>query len=306
MPQKDNIPTFPTPQNSGEIVLYQPDNDIRIEVRLEKDTVWLTQQQIADLFGVRQPAISKHLSNIFKEGELDKNSVYSILEYTAADGKVYNTQFYNLDAILSVGYRVNSKNATLFRRWATSVLKEYVLRGYNVNQQLLAMQRQIDSRLERQDNRMLAIEKELADHRKKIDFFVRTNIPPVEQVFFNGQFFEARSLLERMVKTAQKRVIIIDPYIDAATFEILDVRQKGVSADIYSSNEHTALRNAHNAAANVEPINTHLWTNPSHDRWLIIDDNLFLCGHSFKDMGKKLTAIILMETKPEVVLNVVV
>ena len=134
----------------------------------------------------------------------------------------------------------------------------------------------------------------------------RSYIPPVEQVFFNGQFFEARSLLERMVKTAQKRVIIIDPYIDAATFEILDVRQKGVSADIYSSNEHTALRNAHNAAANVEPINTHLWSNPSHDRWLIIDDNLFLCGHSFKDMGKKLTAIILMENKPEVVLNVVV
>ena len=168
------------------------------------------------------------------------------------------------------------------------------------------MQRQIDSRFERQDNRMLAIEKELADHREKIDFFVRTNIPPVEQVFFNGQFFEARSLLERMVKTAQKRVIIIDPYIDAATFEILDVRQKGVSADIYSSNEHTALRNAHNAAANVEPINTHLWSNPSHDRWLIIDDNLFLCGHSLKDMGKKLTAIMLMETKPEVVLSVVV
>ena len=307
MPQKDNIPTVPTPQNSCEIVLYQPDNDIRIEVRLEKDTVWLTQQQIADLFGVRQPAISKHIANIYKSGELNENSTYSILEYMGNDGKqLYTTKVYNLDMILSVGYRVNSINATRFRQWANSVLKKYLLEGQIINQQLLAMQRQIDSRLERQDNRMLAIEKELADHREKIDFFVRTNIPPVEQVFFNGQFFEARSLLERMVKTAQKRVIIIDPYIDAATFEILDVRQKGVSADIYSSNEHTALRNAHNAAANVEPINTHLWSNPSHDRWLIIDDNLFLCGHSLKDMGKKLTAIILMETKPEVVLNVVV
>ncbi len=151
----------------------------------------------------------------------------------------------------------------------------------------------------------LPSKKELADHREKIDFFVRTNVPPVEQVFFNGQFFEARSLLERMVKTAKKRVVIIDPYVDAATFEILDVRQKGVTADIYSVNEHTTLRNAHNATAGIEPINTHQWTNPSHDRWLIIDDNLFLCGHSFKDMGKKLTAIILMETKPDVVIGAV-
>ena len=291
----------------SDIIMYKrEDGTVNIEILVQDETLWLTQEWMAQLFGVDRTVITKHLGNIFKSGELVKDSVCAKIAHTASDGKKYNTQFYNLDAILSVGYRVNSKNATLFRRWATSVLKEYVLRGYNVNQQLLAMQRQIDSRLERQDNRMLAIEKELADHREKIDFFVRTNIPPVEQVFFNGQFFEARSLLERMVKTAQKRVIIIDPYIDAATFEILDVRQKGVSADIYSSNEHTALRNAHNAAANVEPINTHLWSNPSHDRWLIIDDNLFLCGHSLKDMGKKLTAIMLMETKPEVVLNVVV
>lgn len=306
MPQKDNISIANAPTNSGEIVLYQPDDDIRIEVRLDKDTVWLTQQQIADLFGVKQPAISKHIANIYKSGELNENSTYSILEYMGNDGKqLYTTKAYNLDMILSVGYRVNSINATRFRQWANSVLKKYLLEGQIINQQLLAMQRQIDSRFERQDNRLVAIEKELADHREKIDFFVRTNVPPVEQVFFNGQFFEARSLLERMVKTAKKRVVIIDPYVDAATFEILDVRQKGVTADIYSVSEHTTLRNAHNATAGIEPINTHQWTTPSHDRWLIIDDNLFLCGHSFKDMGKKLTAIILMETKPEVVIGAV-
>ena len=118
---------------TDEIVLYKPNEQFQLEVQLKNDTVWLTQQQIADLFGVKQPAVSKHLSNIFKEGELDKDSVYSILEYTAADGKVYSTQFYNLDAILSVGYRVNSRNATLFRQWANSVLKEYMLRGYAVN-----------------------------------------------------------------------------------------------------------------------------------------------------------------------------
>ena len=251
-------------ENNGEIVLYQPDNDIHLEVRLDKETVWLTQQQIADLFGVRQPAISKHLSNIFKEGELDKDSVYSILEYTAADGKVYKTQFYNLDAILSVGYRVNSKNATLFRKWATSILKEYMLRGYSVNQQLLAMQRQIDSRFDQQDRRLNSIESTLAEHQQKIDFFVKTNLPPIEQVFFNGQFFEARVLLEKLVKSAQKRVVIIDAYIDAATFDILDVRQQDVSADIYSGSLHTTLCNAHNSAAGANPINEHVWTNPSH------------------------------------------
>ena len=302
MPQKDNITTVPTSPTNGEIVLYQPDDDIRIEVRLENETVWLTQQQMSELFQKDRTVITRHINNIFKEGELDEKSNVQNLHFPFSDKPI---KVYNLDVIISVGYRVKSQRGTQFRRWALRVIKEYLLNGYAINQQLIAMQRQIDARFERQDNRMLAIEKELAEHRDKIDFFVRTNMPPVEQVFFNGQFFEARSLLERMVKTAQKRVIIIDPYIDAVTFEILDVRQKGVSADIYSNNEHTALRNTHNAAANVEPINTHLWSTPSHDRWLIIDDNLFLCGHSLKDMGKKLTAIMLMETKPEVILNVI-
>ena len=302
MPQKDNITTVPASPTNGEIVLYQPDDDIRIEVRLEDETVWLTQQQMSELFQKDRTVITRHINNIFKEGELDEKSNVQNLHFPFSDKPI---KVYNLDVIISVGYRVKSQRGTQFRRWALRVIKEYLLNGYAINQQLIAMQRQIDARFERQDNRMLAIEKELADHRDKIDFFVRTNMPPVEQVFFNGQFFEARSLLERMVKTAQKRVIIIDPYIDAVTFEILDVRQKGVSADIYSNNEHTALRNTHNAAANVEPINTHLWSTPSHDRWLIIDDNLFLCGHSLKDMGKKLTAIMLMETKPEVILNVI-
>lgn len=286
-----------------EIVLYKPNEQFQLEVQLKDDTVWLTQQQIADLFGVQIPAISKHLANIFREGELDKNSVISILENTAADGKKYRTMFYNLDAILSVGYRVNSHNATLFRQWANAVLKEYMLRGYAINQQLLAIQRQIDSRFEQQDNRMLAIESELADHQEKIDFFVRTSLPPVEQVFFEGEFFEARVLLERIIKTAKKRVVIIDAYIDAATFEMLDVRAKGVTADIYSDGLYKTLRDTHNASAGVQPINTHKWSTASHDRWLIVDDNLYHCGHSVKDLGKKLSAIMLMGESPEVILN---
>ena len=303
----NNIPIGTSSPNSGEIVMYQPDNDIRLEVRLDKETVWLTQQQIADLFGVKQPAISKHIANIYKSGELSESSTYSILEYMGNDGKqLYTIKLYNLDMILSVGYRVNSINATRFRQWANSVLKMYLLEGHAVNQQLLAIQRQIDSRFEQNDNRMLAIESALAEHQNKIDFFVKTNMPPVEQVFFNGQFFEARVLLEKLVKSAQKRVVIIDAYIDAATFEILDVRQDSVTADIYTGSLHTNLCNAHNSARNANAVCEHIWTNPSHDRWLIIDDDLFHCGHSIKDMGKKLSAIIRLETSPETILNAII
>ena len=301
MPQTYNISGVSTPKSNGEIVLYQPDDDIRLEVRLDKETVWLTQQQMSELFQKDRTVITRHISNIFKEGELDEKSNVQNLHFPFSDKP---TKVYNLDVIISVGYRVKSQRGIQFRRWATSVLKEYLLRGYSVNQQLLAMQRQIDSRFEQQDRRFNAIESTLAEHQNKIDFFVKTNLPPIEQVFFNGQFFEARVLLEKLVKSAQRRVIIIDAYIDAATFDILDVRQQGVSADVYSGSLHTTLCNTHNAAG-VNPINEHVWTTPSHDRWLIIDDNLFHCGHSIKDLGKKLTAITLMGTPPETVLNVV-
>ncbi len=147
------IPLAPESQEN-EIILYQPDSTVKLEVRLENETVWLTQQQIADLFGVKQPAISKHLKNIFESGELIEASVHSILEYTAADGKAYKTKFYNLDAILSVGYRVNSRNATLFRQWANKVLKEYLLKGYSINQRLLHMENRIDHRLSEHDSQI--------------------------------------------------------------------------------------------------------------------------------------------------------
>ena len=206
--------------STDNIVVYRTeDNTLQLDVQVKGDTVWLTQQQIAELFGVKQPAVSKHLSNIFKDGELEKDSVHSILEYTASDGKVYSTQFYNLDAILSVGYRVNSKNATSFRRWANTVLKDYMLRGYAINQKLLHLE-------ERIDQKFYSLEQRVEKTEEKIDFFVRTNQTPVEQVFFGGEFFAARVLLEQLIKTAQQRVIIIDAYVDAAIFEILDVRAK--------------------------------------------------------------------------------
>lgn len=285
-----------SPSNESVVIYRTEDNTLQLDVQVKGDTVWLTQQQIAELFGVKQPAISKHLSNIFKEGELEKDSVHSILEYTAADGKVYSTQFYNLDAILSVGYRVNSKNATSFRRWANSVLKDYMLRGYAINQKLLHLE-------ERIDQKFYSLEQRVEKTEEKIDFFVRTNQTPVEQVFFGGEFFAARILLEQLIKTAIKRVIIIDAYVDAATFEILDVRAKGVKATIYSGKDLRGLRYAHNATAGLEPIDTFVWGSPSHDRWLIIDDQLYHCGHSLKDMGKKLSAISLMGIPAQTIID---
>ena len=291
----------------SQIVLYQPDETISLEVKLdtERETVWLTQQQIADLFGTKRPAITKHLSNIFKSGELDQDSVSSILEHTASDGKIYKTQFYNLDAIISVGYRVNSINATVFRRWATNVLRDYLLKGYSVNQQLLAMQRQIDTRFDEQSQRMLRIEDTQAKQQHQLDFFIRTSTPPAEMVFFNGQFFTARVAIENLIKTAEQRVIIIDHYVDAKTFDMFDVRKPGVQGIIYTQGVGagmTRLRDEHNRQTGVQPVEVFKWRTEPHDRFLIIDDRLYHCGHSLNATGGKLSAIMLMGTSPDVIL----
>ena len=259
----------------SEIILYQPNETVSLEVRLDEETVWLTQQQIAELFGVNQPAISKHLRNIFNEGELQEKSVYSILEYTAKDGKKYKTHFYNLDAILSVGYRVNSRNATLFRQWANKVLKEYLLRGYSINQ-----------RFERLEQRVTQTE-------NKIDFFVRTSLPPVEGLMHEGQIFDARVCVENLIKQAKREVIMIDGYVDAATFEILDVRQKGVSATIYTERIGESLlrvKELHDSQYPDKIIRLEKYAENFHDRFLIIDDVVYHFGASFKDLGNRLFA----------------
>ena len=282
-----------------EIVLYQPDSTIQLEVRLQDETVWLTQQQMADLFGTLRQAITKHLKNIYDSGELQKDSTCSILELVQKEGnrKVRRSiEIYNLDVIISVGYRVNTIRGIQFRRWATSVLKEYVLRGYSINQRHVAVEDRIDRRLQEHSE-------QIRDLQDKVDFFIRTSLPPVEQVFYDGQFFEARVLLEKIIKTGQKRVIVIDAYVDAATFEMLDVRAKGVKAAIYSGKNLSHLRDLHNAKPNVEPIETFVWTKPSHDRWLIVDNKVYHCGHSLKDMGRKLSAMSLLGIPAEDVLK---
>jgi hypothetical protein len=265
----------------NEIVLYQPNDAVHLEVRMANESVWLTQSQIALLFGVGQPAISKHLNNIFNSGELDEDSVHSILEYTAADGKTYKTKFYNLDAILSVGYRVNSINATMFRKWANNVLKDYLLKGYSVNQ-----------RFERLEQRVSKTE-------EKIDFFVRMALPPVEGIFFDGQIFDAYTFVSDLVRSAKSRIILFDNYVDDTVLTLLDKRADRVSAQIYtrSITQQLALDlQRHNAQ--YRPIAIDEFQN-AHDRFLCIDDTVYHIGASLKDLGKKWFAFSRMELGTE-------
>ena len=287
----------------GEIILYQPNESLKLEVQIENDTVWLTQQQIAELFGVKQPAVSKHLNNIFKEGELNKASVHSILEYTAADGTSYKTQFYSLDAILSVGYRVNSKNATKFRQWANKILKDYLLRGYSVNRQLVELQGYTD-------NRFLQIEKRLDEHQQQIDFFVRTNIPPHEGCVFEGHLLEGREVAEMIIKSAKHEVILIDPYIGSDTLHILEARQKNVSATIYTekvnNNILTLQHNHETEYGKCRRINIFQYKTNFHDRFLIIDETVYHFGASIKDLGKRLFAFDVIHLSKNLIMGEVV
>ena len=289
--------------DDSQIVLYQPNESVKLEVKVDAghETVWLTQQQIADLFGTKRPAITKHLSNIYASGELDKNSTCSILEHMGNDGKQrYATTYYNLDVIISVGYRVNSINATAFRRWATNVLREYLLQGYSVNRHLIALQ-------ENMDKRMTHIEDVQAKQQQQLDFFIRTSTPPAEMVFFEGDFYTARVALENLVRTANHRVIIIDGYVSSLTLSVLDVRKSNVTATIYTvgvGQGMQRLMDEHDRLFPDNHIDIRKWRNESHDRWLIIDDSLYHCGHSLNaNGGHKISAITLMGTSPEVILS---
>ena len=289
--------------DDSQIVLYQPNESVKLEVKVDAghETVWLTQQQIADLFGTKRPAITKHLSNIYASGELDKNSTCSILEHMGNDSKQrYATTYYNLDAIISVGYRVNSINATAFRRWATNVLRDYLLQGYSVNRHLIALQ-------ENMDKRMTHIEDVQAKQQQQLDFFIRTSTPPAEMVFFEGDFYTARVALENLVRTANHRVIIIDGYVSSLTLSVLDVRKPNVAATIYTVGVGQGMQRLMEEHDHLFPdnhIDIRKWRNESHDRWLIIDDTLYHCGHSLNaNGGHKISAITLMGTTPDVILS---
>ena len=273
--------TTPTPLapslQGNEIILYQPDSTVRLEVRLENETVWLTQQQMTELFQTSKQNISLHVNNIFKEGELDSNSVVKESLTTASDGKRYKTKYYNLDVIISVGYRVKSLRGTQFRQWANKVIKEYLMKGYAVSQ-----------RFERLEYRMAKTE-------EKIDFILNTSLPPREGIIFDGRIFDAYTLMSDLIRSAKKRIVLVDNYIDDSVLCQLDKRGADVSATIYTPPISKAFRldvARHNAQ--YAPIEVKTFSK-AHDRFLIIDDSVYHVGASFKDLGKKLTAFSRME-----------
>lgn len=294
----NNSITKTSSSEETHIVLYHPDDTLSLEVKLDQDTVWLTQAQMTLLFRTTRNNITMHINNIFKEGELEEKAVCKDSLHTAADGKKYHTKFYNLDVIISVGYRVKSVTGTQFRIWANNVIKEYLLQGYSINQHLVSLQQQIDSR-------MSVIEHRQDQQQQQLDFFIKTSTPPAEMVFFNGQFFSARVAIENLIKTAKHRVVVIDHYVDAKTFDMFDVRQSGVIGVVYTHGVGSGmkrLRDEHNRQIGVQPVEVFKWKTEPHDRFLIIDDKLYHCGHSLNATGGKLSAIMLMGASPETIL----
>ena len=279
----------------NEIILYQPDSTLSLDVRVENETVWLNRNQIATLFDRDVKTIGKHINNALKE-ELDGLSVIAKFATTASDGKTYQVEYYNIEMITSIGYRVKSKRGVQFRVWANKILKDYLLRGYSVNQRLLYMESRIDRRLLEHDKR-------LDDLTDKVDFFIRTSLPPKEGVFFNGQIFDAHEFICRLIKSANKRIILIDNYVDESVLVQLDNRNADVSAVIYTGEISRTFRqsvNRHNRQ--YAPIDVRT-ADRIHDRFLIIDDTLYHIGASIKDLGKKLFAFSKLEISPDYILD---
>ena len=294
MNETDNNNSNLQSDRENEIILYQPDSTLSLDVRVENETVWLNRNQIATLFDRDVKTIGKHINNALKE-ELDGLSVIAKFATTASDGKTYQVEYYNIEMITSIGYRVKSKRGVQFRVWANKILKDYLLRGYSVNQRLLYMESRIDRRLLEHDKR-------LDDLTDKVDFFIRTSLPPKEGVFFNGQIFDAHEFICRLIKSANKRIILIDNYVDESVLVQLDNRNADVSAVIYTGEISRTFRqsaNRHNRQ--YAPIDVRT-ADRIHDRFLIIDDTLYHIGASIKDLGKKLFAFSKLEISPDYIL----
>ena len=289
-------------KNNGEIIIYRTeDGRTQLEVRLENENVWLSQQQMSELFQTSRTNIVEHIKHIFEEGELEENSTCQIFRQVRIEGtrKVERSiPFYNLDMILSIGYRVKSKRGIQFRQWANKVLKDYLLKGYSINQRLNEIE-------QRMDNKFFQIEKTIAEHDKKIDFFVRTSLPPVEGIFFDGQIFDAYKFATDLIKSAKHSLILIDNYVDESVLLMLSKRCSGVSATIYTHKISAQLQldlNRHNDQ--YPPIQVRTYKS-CHDRFLVIDETeVYHIGASLKDLGKKIFAFSKLDLPAHTIINV--
>ena len=287
--------------NTGEIVLYQPEGEVRLEVRIENETVWLTQMQMAELFKRERSVIAKHIGNVFKENELDEKSNVQILHNTLS--KYKPTSIYSLDVIISVGYRVKSIAGTRFRRWANQVLKDYMLKGYAVNQRKMMTDLQIADRLheqrqliDNQSEKLDNVDTRLSAVEKHIDFFVKAGQTPTGGILTTGTRFDGFILISDLVKAAKHSLTFIDPYATIDVLKFAAMRAKGVSATIYSARitpefkEAAALHNKQYPGLELKTMRT------VHDRFLLLDDIVYHLGASFKDMGNEMTAYIIMDS----------
>lgn len=288
---QNNFPTKTHSTRENEIIVYQPDETIKLDVQVEDDTVWLTQAQMVELFSSSKSNISEHLKSIFDSGELIRDSTVRKIRTVRQEGSRMVTryiEFFNLDVIISIGYRVNTTRGIQFRQWANKVLKEYLLRGYAVNQRLMQLEDRIDRRLSEYDRHLLQLD-------EKVDFFVRSSLQPKEGIFFNGQIFDAYIFVADLIRRATKRIVVIDNSVDDSVLVQLSKRRTGVTVTIYCSKISTQLRqdvklhNAQYPGVTLQPY------KKAHDRFLIIDEEVYHIGASLKDLGKKLFAFPKMD-----------
>ena len=274
--------------SENQIVIYQPNETVRLDVRLASDTVWLTQAQLCDLFKRDVSVISRHIKNIFTEGELEKESNLHFLQSANSDRPI---ALYSLDVIISVGYRVKSVAGTRFRQWATKVLKEYLLRGYSFNTRLNQLEDKVDRRLAKHDQ-------DIVELKDKVDFFVQTSQPPVRGVFYNGQVFDAHVFAAKFILSAKKSILLIDSWVDVVTLELLAKKAKGVTVEIVTSRRGNKISTSDAAKFNAQHGGLTITVSKNfHDRFLVIDDKtLYLVGASLKDLGWKCFAFTKLDS----------
>lgn len=279
-----------TKQNTnlqGELVIYQVNDDVKIEVVLNDDTVWLSQSQIVQLFQSSKANISEHIKSIYQQNELDRDSTVRNFRIVRVEGnrEVFrNITYYNLDVIISVGFRVNTKIGIHFRQWANNILKNNLLKGYSINQRIDYIENKFDNKLYNHDVQLKEI-------NEQINYFVQKSMPPVQGVFYGGEIFEAYKFMSNLIKIANESIIVVDNYIDESVLTMLDKRKDGVVATIYTDKISNQLKldlERHNKQYSAIEIQT---VKDIHDRFVIIDnEDVFHIGASLKDLGKKLFA----------------
>lgn len=289
------------PFGENQIVVYQPDATVRLDVRLENETVWLTQGQMAELFGCSADNVGLHLKNIYAAGELERSATTEDFSVVRTEGgrRVCRTVMcYNLDAIISVGYRVNSILGVRFRQWASKILKDYLLRGISVNARLNQLEDKVDRRMASHDERIALLE-------GKVDFFVQTQTPPLQGVFYDGQLWDARAFADRLISSAKKSIILIDNWATLETLDILATKRNGVALSVVTSGHldrkgcpRPKILPADIAKFNAQyPLLDVRFSERFHDRFLVLDDkDIYLIGASLKDLGRKCFAFTKLDS----------